>query len=126
MRKIKKNIVVLSSLVILGMLFSLLVLNVRSEASEIGGAVQTNGKIKFYEESSSTEPPVSSKEPPTSSVPEPSSPEKPSPKPKGRYPSTGELVKKSLSISGVAIVLAVLIFFLWKRKKEKDGQGKEF
>ncbi|MEI5993545.1 LPXTG cell wall anchor domain-containing protein [Candidatus Enterococcus mansonii] len=123
MRKLKKNVDILSSLVILSMIFSLSVSNVKSEASEIGGAVQTNGKINFYEESSSSEPPKSDTEPPTSSVPEA---EPPRSKPKGGYPSTGELVMKSLSTSGVVVVLTVLIFFLRKRKKEKDGQRKEF
>nr|WP_242700759.1 LPXTG cell wall anchor domain-containing protein [Enterococcus sp. DIV0212c] len=46
-------------------------------------------------------------------------------KPKGRYPSTGELVKKSLSISGILILMYVLLFFWSKRKKttnEKEAK----
>lgn len=82
-----------------------------------GGAVQTNGEIGFYEEDGSTEPPTS-----TSSA-QPVDKEMPT-KPKGRYPSTGELVKTSLSISGAVVVVIVLGYFLLKRKKEKqEGKG---
>ena len=83
-----------------------------------GGAVQTNGEIGFYEEDGSTEPSTST----SSSKPI----EKETPvKPKGRYPSTGELVKTSLSISGVVMVVVVLAYFLLKRKKEnQEGKGR--
>lgn len=96
-----------------------------------GGQVQTNGEITFYEEeplpSSSSEPPVSS-EPAPSSEPVPVPSEEPTPsassepvvqKPQGKYPSTGELVKKSLSISGVALVAVVFGLFLYKRRKRE-------
>jgi len=45
-------------------------------------------------------------------------------KPKGRYPSTGELVKTSLSISGLILVILVLILFL-RKKKEKNSARRE-
>lgn len=98
--------------------------------AENGGAVQTNGVIEFYDD---TEP--STSEPTPSSEPEPSTSEEPKPseeptpssssepivtKPQGKYPSTGELVKTSLTVSGVALVVLALLFFLWKRKKDKE------
>ena len=46
-------------------------------------------------------------------------------KPEGRYPSTGELVKTSLSFSGGVLLLSALVFYFWKRKKqtEEGGEG---
>ena len=46
-------------------------------------------------------------------------------KPEGRYPSTGELVKTSLSVSGGVLLLSALVFYFWKRKKqtEEGGEG---
>lgn len=82
-----------------------------------GGAVQTNGEIGFYEEDGSIE---------SSTLTSSSKPidKETSIKPKGRYPSTGELVKKSLSISGAVVVVIVLGYFLLRRKKEKqEGKG---
>ena len=85
-----------------------------------GGAVQTKGVIGFYEastESTSIEEPISSE----SSAPESTenSEEKAVVvKPKGKFPSTGELVKTGLSFSGVALVLGVLLFFFWKKRQE--------
>lgn len=87
-----------------------------------GGQVQTNGEITFYEDeplpSSSSEPPVSS-EPASSEAPIPSSSEPVIQKPQGKYPSTGELVKKSLSISGIALIAIVFLLFLYKRRKKE-------
>ncbi|MBP1047514.1 LPXTG cell wall anchor domain-containing protein [Enterococcus sp. BWM-S5] len=88
-----------------------------------GGAVQTNGVITFYDETSSsstTEPTDSSTA--ATSEPEPSTTEssvveKPA---GGKLPSTGELVKVSLSISGVAVIAAVLFFFFLKKRKENS------
>lgn len=88
-----------------------------------GGSVQTNGVISFYDEtitSSTTEPTTpSTTEPSDSELPATDSTtvEKPA---GGKLPSTGELVKMSLSISGVAIIAAVLFFFLLKRKKDSS------
>ncbi|WP_086315369.1 hypothetical protein A5821_002852 [Enterococcus sp. 7F3_DIV0205] len=80
-------------------------------ASENGGAVQTNGVISFYDEDSTTSP-SSSQQKDNPQLVE---------KPKGRYPSTGELVKKSLSLSGIILLLAAIILFFWTRKKSKKG-----
>lgn len=108
----------------------LMVFGFRSSAlaAENGGAVQTNGVVGFYdnstEPSSSTEPTPSTTE---SEKPAPSESTTTSStvvkKPTGSYPSTGELVTKSLSISGVVLLAGVLIFFLWKRRK--DGEKEE-
>ncbi|MBO0439875.1 LPXTG cell wall anchor domain-containing protein [Candidatus Enterococcus ikei] len=99
-------------------LFSLLGVgrSMQSYADE-GGAVNTDGEISFFEEEpikDSSKPPSDSDS--TSSVIE---------KPKGRYPSTGELVIKSLGISGMALILIVGILFLWKRKKENERKARE-
>lgn len=88
-----------------------------------GGQVQTNGEIIFYEdepEPSSSQPPVSS----SSEAPVPSTPssEPPVTKPPGKYPSTGELVKKSLSISGGVLILIAFFLFLYKRRKKEADQ----
>ncbi|OTN88327.1 hypothetical protein A5819_000779 [Enterococcus sp. 7E2_DIV0204] len=92
-------------------------LNAAAKAN--GGEVQTNGVISFYEESSSTEP-SSSVEP--SSGPEPSTSEPKVVKPVGRYPSTGEMVKKSFVVTGIALIVIGLVLFFWKRKKEHEGR----
>lgn len=71
-------------------------------------AVQTNGEIVFAEKSTS------------------SSSEEPIKKPVGKFPSTGELVIKSLSICGAAVLICALSFYLVKRKKSyvgKDGES---
>ena len=85
-------------------------------AEEIG-QVQTNAGVGFYEAStdSSTIEATTTTTKPTNVT-----------KPKGRYPSTGELVKKSIAISGIVLILFVVIFILWKRKKnQQTKKGKE-
>lgn len=86
-------------------------------AEEIG-QVQTNAGIGFYEASTDSSSSIES----TTTITQPDS----SIKPKGRYPSTGELVKKSLVISGAILILLVVLFILWKRKKNQQTKnGKE-
>lgn len=80
-------------------------------ATENGGAVPTQGAISFYE----------GKTTPSSSEPTQTSSEVT--KPTGKLPSTGELIKKSLSISGLAVILIAVFFFFWKRKKGKAEEG---
>lgn len=87
--------------------------------AEEGGAVQTNGGIGFYETSSDR--PSSEVSVPSSEAPALSTSRLPAIKPTGKYPSTGELVKKSLTFSGVVLILGTLILFLWKRRKEEGG-----
>lgn len=82
-----------------------------SSYAETGGTVRTNGVITFYEEElpptegSNSKPPVDNEK-----------------KPSGKLPSTGELVKRSLGISGVIILAIALILILIKRKRK---EGKE-
>lgn len=76
------------------------------------------GSIRFYEESttsSSTEPSTSSSVP----VRDSSATQPTGSKPEGRYPSTGELVQKSLTLSGVILILLLIIVLLFRRRKEK-------
>lgn len=86
-------------------------IGIESHAEENGGVVKTNGVVGFYEDSSSSDTTVNS-----------STSEKVT-KPTGRFPSTGELVKKSLSITGLILLLLIVLFFLFKRKKEHDKGG---
>ncbi|PZL72812.1 cell wall protein [Enterococcus plantarum] len=46
-------------------------------------------------------------------------------KPIGRLPSTGDLVKTSLSISGIALLIVIFVSYLWKRKKSAAQKGEE-
>ncbi|WP_207695854.1 hypothetical protein DOK67_0001429 [Enterococcus sp. DIV0212c] len=105
MKKIKY--LVLSSIVCIS-LFILLPTSVNAEGENNGGGIQTSGDVGFYEETKSTAEPTTTST--TSS----------SKKPIGRYPSTGELIKVSLSISGAMIIFIASIAFFWKRKKASD------
>lgn len=88
-----------------------------AEASEVnGGAVQTTGVVGFYDDS--TEPSTSSSSSSSTSTSTSSTPA-PVQKPTGKYPSTGELVKTSLSIAGAVVVGMVLLFFWMKRRENK-------
>lgn len=115
MKKLKYFI--LTSIVLVSF-FTIASLSVNAEGGGNGGAIQTTGGVGFYEEETppTTEPPI------TPPIKDSSSSEVPKAKPKGRYPSTGELVAKSLSVSGIALVVIVFIFFIWKRKKENQGK----
>ncbi|MHC5226689.1 LPXTG cell wall anchor domain-containing protein [Enterococcus sp. LJL99] len=117
--KMKKNIVTYLLLFSL-LLFGGLALG-PSSMYGMENAVQTNGEIIFYEETKeSTEV---SKPQPTSSQPKESTPDKSVAKPVGRFPSTGELVKKSLLFSG-SLVLLFGLFLCWtKRKKSVSEKG---
>lgn len=82
--------------------------------------VQTNGEIIFYEESSGSTSSTSTKE---SSVTKPTeSSTAGTTKPIGRFPSTGELIGKSLGISGILMLIFILLFYLLKRKKPADDK----
>ncbi|MGG5341940.1 LPXTG cell wall anchor domain-containing protein [Enterococcus sp. AZ192] len=95
-------------------IFTIHPISVQAEGEGNGGGIQTNGEIGFYEETKPTTEPTTE---PTTSDSTPTVK-----KPVGRYPSTGELVKKSLSISGAALVVIAAIAFFWKRKKDDDEQ----
>lgn len=77
-----------------------------------GGQVEQGAGIEFYVDES--EPPASSSEAKTSLsiATKPSS--------KGKYPNTGEVVKKSLAISGAVLVMIVFLFSVIKNCKEKE------
>lgn len=110
----KKNIIRFTRLLV-GVTILLSVSAMPVLAADNGGAVQTDGVVDFYEETiiSTTESNVPKTQ--NSSV-------APSPtKPRGRYPSTGELVKRSLGISGFALIVFVLFYFLLKKRKGKEG-----
>ncbi|MBP1046187.1 LPXTG cell wall anchor domain-containing protein [Enterococcus sp. BWM-S5] len=91
-----------------------------------GGQVGQQGVIEFYvdssstepSESSTTEPPVASstEEPPVSTSTSSSTVVQ---KPAGKYPSTGEVVQRSLMVSGAAVIALALLFFVMKKRKEK-------
>ncbi|MEI5993842.1 LPXTG cell wall anchor domain-containing protein [Candidatus Enterococcus mansonii] len=94
------------------------------EAEENGGAVQTNGGITFYEESTSNSAKESNDSNATTT---PSQMQMPKPtKPVGRYPSTGELVKASLGISGIILIgIGLILFYLKRKKEQRNIEGKE-
>ncbi|OJG89771.1 LPXTG-domain-containing protein cell wall anchor domain [Enterococcus silesiacus] len=76
-----------------------------------GGEVTVDGVIGFYEES--VEPTITST----------STSENPIVKPEGKYPSTGELVKKSLPwLGGLLIIIAVVVWFKFRNSKEEKNE----
>lgn len=90
---------------------------VNAAENQNGGQVTTEGIITFYEEA--TEPTSSTTEP---AKPTPSNSSEPKiTKPVGRYPSTGEIVKGSIGIIGIALIGIALFFFFKKRKKEQEA-----
>lgn len=96
--------------------------------AEGNGAVQTNGNIILTEDSEtkptdSTEATTESKEVTSSSKTKTS--EALVSKPVGKYPSTGELVRASLSISGgVLAIIAVCLLYV-KRRNNADSRREE-
>lgn len=111
LKKVQTSIVILS-LVFIGSFFTIKpVLTYGAEA-----AVQTNGEIVFSDESTVQSSGTSSS----------SSNDEEIKNAGGKFPSTGELVLKSLSISGVAVMVLAVCFYLFKRKQKdegKDGQN---
>ncbi|MBL1224041.1 LPXTG cell wall anchor domain-containing protein [Enterococcus sp. BWR-S5] len=85
-----------------------------------GGAVQTNGQITFFDETTESS---DSTETSGSQLPDTETSGSKLPdtiggsKPEGKYPSTGDLFEKSLSISGGIILGAVLLFALFRKIK---------
>ncbi|MGG5343044.1 LPXTG cell wall anchor domain-containing protein [Enterococcus sp. AZ192] len=110
----KKIVSILLSSIIGFSLVGISVSDTYAAENQNGGQVVTDGIITFYEDS--TEPTT---EP---SKPTPSTPSEPKvEKPVGRYPSTGELIKGSIGLSGVALIVIAVFFFLKKRKKETEA-----
>ncbi|EOH97094.1 LPXTG-domain-containing protein cell wall anchor domain [Enterococcus haemoperoxidus ATCC BAA-382] len=107
-------------LFITSILFSMMlfILPMKSLGSE--GAVQTKGEVTLINGTTATSGS------PTSTTKDASLPNTKgqSQKPIGRLPSTGELVQKSLTISGILILLIFLTaYFL--RKKNKQSERKK-
>ncbi|WP_086315508.1 hypothetical protein A5821_002993 [Enterococcus sp. 7F3_DIV0205] len=108
----KKNNVtrfIISSLLLL----FLVMINGRVAFAQEGAEVPTKGEIVLFDDETSS----SSSQPPTASSSEKVT------KPKGRFPSTGELVKYGVSIGGSLLLL--LVIFLYLLRKRDRNKGKE-
>ena len=108
-----KNILACILPIFVGILF--LTAPIHSFAAE-GGQVGQDAVIEFYTDKSEPEP--STSEPPKNSS------EPRIEKPKGRFPSTGEVVQRSLLLSGSILIAAVFLFFALKKRKVKGGDEK--
>lgn len=95
--------------VVMAMIFTVFAFAFPSIASAAdGGSVTSNGTITFKGTVEST---VESTAASTSeSLPDTG----------GKLPQTGELIKKSLSISGVILLLIAIIIVLWRRRKKDE------
>ncbi|OJG92945.1 hypothetical protein RV15_GL002079 [Enterococcus silesiacus] len=82
-----------------------------------GGQVTTSGVVGFYEESSS-EPPISST---SESVTNSNSSEPLIAKPKGRLPSTGEIISNPFTWLGCLLAISAMGLFLWVKNKRQNG-----
>lgn len=100
-------------------LFSALVVAVTINSVNIfaveGGEAPVQGEITFIGDSSSEPRPSSSSEPKSSET------GSDTPKPKGRFPSTGEMVKTGVSVGGLLLVLIAIFLFTKKTKSSKEG-----
>lgn len=111
----RKNVLfALFSVLFVGVLFS--TVPVFAETG-VGGQVNTEGKITFYE----TETSSSESQPPQQSSSETAASEQAVVKPVGKLPSTGELVKNYGLIGGGLLVL-ILLVFLYKKRQKKEAQ----
>ncbi|MGX7150145.1 LPXTG cell wall anchor domain-containing protein [Enterococcus ureasiticus] len=108
----------------------LLISNEKMNAAD-GGEAPTQGEIILFDDDSSNDSKPSetsdSREVPKTSGGATNTPDAPTPtKPKGRLPSTGDLVKAGISVGGLALIATVFIFFLIKKRKtahENGGEG---
>lgn len=108
-----------------------LVISNEKTNAEDGGEVPTQGEIILFDDDSSEEPKPSetsdSSEAPKLSDGSTDVSNTPTPtKPKGRLPSTGDLVKAGLSVGGLALIVTVFIVFFIKKRKtahENGGEG---
>ncbi|OJG26542.1 LPXTG-domain-containing protein cell wall anchor domain [Enterococcus caccae] len=87
-------------------------INGRVAFAQEGAEVPTKGEIVLFDDETSS-----------SSQPPPSSSSENVTKPKGRFPSTGELVKYGVSIGGSLLLL--LVIFLYLLRKRDRNKGKE-
>ncbi|MGX7245676.1 LPXTG cell wall anchor domain-containing protein [Enterococcus quebecensis] len=110
----KKKKLILSTIAVSILGLTLFLKPVRHFAVD-GGQVGHEAVIEFY----------SDDQPEKESVDEPKDSVKPtSTKPVGRYPQTGEIIKKSLTLSGAIVVLLAIVAYMKKRKKEQKGENK--
>ncbi|ALS00974.1 hypothetical protein ATZ33_06205 [Enterococcus silesiacus] len=86
-----------------------------------GGQVGHEAVIEFYREDEKKDPPTTTSESKTNlNVSE--GPQKS--KPIGRFPQTGEIVRKSLMLSGIVLALSALYVYVKKQRKENEGETK--
>lgn len=104
-----RKLVVLVSTVFLCFMVPITVL------ADNGGQADVSGKIIFYEDSSSEKPKESSS---SSEVVKESSAV--SEKPVGRFPNTGEIIKKSSVWIGMGLILLLIIFLIGRKRREHD------
>lgn len=103
----KKKIISILLTAIMGLMITVMVSkNASAVENQNGGQVVTEGVITFYEESKESTVESSEK---TKIV-----------KPVGKFPSTGEIVKGTVGLSGITIIVIVLFLFFKKRKKEEE------
>ncbi|MCA5011428.1 MULTISPECIES: LPXTG cell wall anchor domain-containing protein [unclassified Enterococcus] len=103
-----KNILVCILPIVVGVIFS--VDPLQGLAAE-SGQVGQDAVIEFYTDKSEPKPTQPSTEPQVE-------------KPKGRFPSTGEVVQRSLILSGCILAVAVFLFFVLKKRKTKEEDEK--
>lgn len=85
-----------------------------------GGQVGHEAVIEFYRD----EPDEKEKTPSSTSNPVNDAEDTTVKKPVGRYPQTGEIVKKSLTLSGVILAFSIVYVYLKKQRKERKGENK--
>lgn len=97
-------------------IFACLLLGAKTSfAAEGGGQVGQDAGIEFYVDE--TESSLANSEQPGS--PAESAIKKN--KPVGKLPKTGEVVKKSLAVSGISLLIGGTVFFLIKKFRAKKG-----
>ncbi|WP_430597646.1 LPXTG cell wall anchor domain-containing protein [Enterococcus sp. AZ177] len=112
----KKRIIIMLASIMCMVALASFSSNVSAADNQNGGQVATEGIITFYEDSTEPTTEPSKPTPPNSSEPKVT-------KPVGRYPSTGEIIKGSIGISGIVLVAVALFIFFKKRKKEQEADG---
>lgn len=104
-----KKLVVLFSAVVIFFMIPITAL------ADNGGQADVPGKIIFYEDSSSQKPKESSSS--TETKKESSELHE---KPVGRFPNTGEIVKKTSMWIGIGLILCIIIFLIGKKRRDHD------
>ena len=84
-------------------------------SADNGGQADVPGKIIFYEDSSSQKPKESS-----SSAEGKNESNELTEKPVGRFPNTGEIVRKTSMWIGLGLILCIVIFLIGKKRRDHD------